>query len=319
MPLIVPDKLPAAGTLKEENIFTMARARASKQNIRPLKIVIVNLMPTKIATETQLARVLANSPLQVEMTLVKMDSHESKNISQEHMEVFYKTVEEIKEEYFDGMILTGAPVEQMPFENVDYWKELCELLEFAKTHVYSNMFICWGAQAALYYYYGIQKRILDSKVFGVYEHRVIRPHNPLVRGFDELFFAPHSRHTEIRREDIENCKSLRILADSSEVGPHIVSTENGRQIFVLGHQEYDKATLAHEYFRDVNKGLDIDVPANYFRNDDPEEEILFRWRSHANLLFSNWLNYYVYQAVPYDLNDLREGKEDAWREIIVEE
>ena len=181
------------------------------------------------------------------------------------------------------------------------------------------MFICWGAQAALYYYYGIQKRILDSKVFGVFEHRVIRPHNPLVRGFDELFFAPHSRHTEIRREDIENCKSLRILADSSEVGPHIVSTENGRQIFVLGHQEYDKATLAHEYFRDVNKGLDIDVPANYFRNDDPEEEILFRWRSHANLLFSNWLNYYVYQAVPYDLNDLREGKEDAWREIIVEE
>ena len=306
MPLIIPNSLPAAGALQSENIFTMDRARAVSQDIRPLKIVIVNLMPTKIATETQLARVLANSPLQVEMTLVTMDSHESTHISQEHMESFYKTLEEIKEDYFDGMILTGAPVEQMPFEQVDYWQELCDIFEFAKTHVYSSMFICWGAQAALYYHYGIPKRLLDEKVFGVFEHRVVRPHNPLVRGFDEIFYAPHSRHTEILKCDIEHEQALRMLAESYEVGPHIISTENGRQIFVLGHQEYDKETLASEYFRDVKKGLDIAVPANYFRDDDPEKEILFRWRSHASLLFSNWLNYYVYQATPYDLAEMAE-------------
>lgn len=275
------------------------------QDIRPLKIVIVNLMPTKIATETQLARVLANSPLQVEMTLVRMDSHSSTHISQEHMDAFYKTLDEIKNEYFDGMILTGAPVEQMPYEDVDYWKELCEIFEFCKTHVYSNMFICWGAQAALYYYYGIDKHLLDEKVFGVFEHKVTRPHNPMVRGFDSLFYAPHSRHTEVRREDVLKCPKLRILAESQEVGPHIISTENGRQIFILGHQEYDKDTLAGEYFRDVKKGLDIGVPSNYFLDDDPEKEILFRWRAHANLLFSNWLNYYVYQATPYDLKEMK--------------
>ena len=307
MPLIIPNELPAAETLMNENIFTMSHSRAASQDIRPLKIVIVNLMPTKIATETQLARVLANSPLQVELTLVTMGSHESRNISQDHMDSFYKTIDEIKDDYFDGMILTGAPVEQMPFEEVDYWKELCEIFEFAKTNVYSSMFICWGAQAGLYYHHGIDKHLMDSKVFGVFEHKVLRPHNPLMRGFDEIFYAPHSRHTEVYREDIEKCDALRILADSSEVGPHIVSTENGRQIFVLGHQEYDKGTLAGEYFRDVNKGLEIDVPKNYFRNDDPEDEIMFRWRSHASLLFSNWLNYYVYQATPYDLNELKEN------------
>lgn len=301
MPLIIPNGLPAAEALQHENIFTMNRGRAMKQDIRPLKIVIVNLMPTKIATETQLARVLANSPLQVEMTLVQMDSHSSTHISQEHMDTFYKTLDEIENEYYDGMILTGAPVEQMPYEEVDYWKELCEIFEFCKTNVYSNMFICWGAQAALYYYYGIDKHLLDEKVFGVFEHKVTRPHNPMVRGFDSIFYAPHSRHTEIRREDILQCPKLRILAESEEVGPHIISTENGRQIFILGHQEYDKDTLAGEYFRDVNKGMDIQVPANYFRNDDPEQEILFRWRAHANLLFSNWLNYYVYQNTPYDI------------------
>ena len=305
MPLIIPNELPAAEALQSENIFTMDRGRAVTQDIRPLKIVIVNLMPTKIATETQLARVLSNSPLQVEMTLVTMDSHESTHISQEHMDSFYKTIDEIKDDYFDGMILTGAPVEQMPYEQVDYWKELCEIFEFAKTHVYSSMFICWGAQASLYYHYGIDKHLLDKKVFGVFEHKVVRPHNPLVRGFDEVFYAPHSRHTEILREDIEKHPELRILADSPEVGPHIISTENGRQIFVLGHQEYDKGTLAGEYFRDADKGLKIDVPENYFRNDDPEEDILFRWRSHASLLFSNWLNYYVYQDTPYDLGELR--------------
>lgn len=305
MPLIIPNELPAAEALQKENIFTMDQGRAMTQDIRPLKIVIVNLMPTKIATETQLARVLANSPLQVEMTLVQMDSHSSTHISQEHMDAFYKTLDEIKHDYFDGMILTGAPVEQMPYEDVDYWKELCEIFEFCKTHVYSNMFICWGAQAALYYYYGIDKYLLDEKVFGVFEHRVTRAHNPMVRGFDSIFYAPHSRHTEVRKEDILQCSKLRILAESEEVGPHIISTENGRQIFILGHQEYDKDTLAGEYFRDVKKGMDIRVPANYFRDDDPDKEILFRWRAHANLLFSNWLNYYVYQATPYDLKEIR--------------
>ncbi|MDO4833992.1 MAG: homoserine O-succinyltransferase [Bacillota bacterium] len=316
MPLIIPDRLPAASALKDENIFTINRARATSQDIRPLKVIIVNLMPTKIATETQLARVLANSPLQIEMQLVGMDSHTSKHTSQEHLESFYTTFEGFKNDYFDGMIITGTPVELMEFEEVDFWPELCEIFEFAKTHVYSNMFICWGAQAALYYYYGIPKHILDRKVFGVFEHRNLRPHNPLMRGFDELFYAPHSRNTEVRREDIMKHPELRILAESDEVGPHIVSTENGRQIFVLGHQEYDKNTLADEYFRDINKGLDIDVPANYFRDDDPNKEVLFRWRGHASLLFSNWLNYYLYQATPYNLDDLRDGREDAWREAF---
>lgn len=305
MPLIIPNELPAAESLQKENIFTIDQTRAITQDIRPLKIVIVNLMPTKIATETQLARVLANSPLQVEMTLVQMDSHASTHISQEHMDTFYKTLDEIKHDYFDGMILTGAPVEQMPYEQVDYWKELCEIFEFCKTHVYSNMFICWGAQAALYYYFGIDKHLLEEKVFGVFEHKVTRAHTPLVRGFDSIFYAPHSRHTEIKKEEILEHPELRILAESKEVGPHIISTDNGRQIFILGHQEYDKDTLAGEYFRDVNKGLDIKVPANYFRDDDPEQEVLFRWRAHANLLFSNWLNYYVYQSTPYDLKQIR--------------
>ena len=318
MPLIIPDRRPAAGALKDENRFTMNRARAVSQDIRPLKVIIVNLMPTKIATEIQLARVLANSPLQIEMQLVGMDSHKSTHTSQDHLEAFYTTFEEFKDEYFDGMIITGTPVELMDFEEVDFWPELCEIFEFAKTHVYSNMFICWGAQAALYYYYGIPKHILDKKVFGVYEHRNLRPTNPLMRGFDEIFYAPHSRHTEVRKEDILKHPELRILAESPEVGPHIISTENGRQIFVLGHQEYDKTTLANEYFRDINKGMDIDVPANYFRDDDPNKEIMFRWRGHASLLFSNWLNYYLYQATPYNLEDLRDGKEDAWREAFEE-
>ena len=316
MPLIIPDKLPAAEALRDENIFTMNRARAASQDIRPLKVIIVNLMPTKIATETQLARVLANSPLQIEMQLVGMDSHKSTHTSQDHLESFYTTFDKFKDEYFDGMIITGTPVELMAFEEVDFWPELCEIFEFAKTHVYSNMFICWGAQAALHYYYGVPKHALDKKVFGVYEHRNLRPKNPLMRGFDELFYAPHSRHTEIRKEEILQHPELRILAESDEVGPHIISTDNGRQIFVLGHQEYDKNTLADEYFRDINKGLDIEVPANYFRDDNPEKEIMFRWRGHASLLFSNWLNYYLYQATPYNLDDLRDGKEDAWREAF---
>ena len=304
MPIIIPNELPAFDTLQEENIFAMSKARASTQDIRPLKILIVNLMPTKIKTETQLARVLANSPLQVELTFLAMDSHESKNTDKSHLETFYKTFDEIKNQRFDGMILTGAPIETLPFEEVDYWEELCQIMEFSKTNVYSSMHICWGAQAALYYHYGIKKYLTEKKVFGVFEHRVTRPHNPLVRGFDEVFYAPHSRHTTIRKNEVLAEPALRILAESDQAGVHIIATENGRQIFILGHQEYDKETLATEYFRDVNKGLDINIPYNYFRDDDPEKEILFRWKGHASLLFSNWLNYYVYQETPFDLEIL---------------
>ena len=304
MPIIIPNELPAFDTLQEENIFAMSKARASTQDIRPLKILIVNLMPTKIKTETQLARVLANSPLQVELTLLAMDSHESKNTDKSHLETFYKTFDEIKNQRFDGMILTGAPIETLPFEEVDYWDELCQIMEFSKTNVYSSIHICWGAQAALYYHYGIKKYLTEKKVFGVFEHRVTRPHNPLVRGFDEVFYAPHSRHTTIRKNEVLAEPALRILAESDQAGVHIIATENGRQIFILGHQEYDKETLAAEYFRDVNKGVDLNIPYNYFRDDDPEKEILFRWKGHASLLFSNWLNYYVYQETPFDLETL---------------
>ena len=304
MPIIIPNHLPAAGTLKDENIFIMHEKRAETQDIRPLKIVIVNLMPTKIQTETQLARVLANSPLQVELTLLRMDAHDSKNTSEEHLSTFYKTFDEIVNKRYDGMILTGAPVENLDFEEVDYWHELTELFEYAKTNVYSSMFICWGGQAALNYYYDIKKYPVSKKVFGVFEHKVTRPLNPLMRGFDECFYAPHSRHTTIRKEDVEKVPELRILAESEDAGLHMLATDNGRQIFILGHQEYDKDTLYNEYMRDVNKGLEIEVPKNYFLNDDPKKEILFRWRSHASLLFSNWLNYYVYQETPYDLSEL---------------
>lgn len=304
MPIIIPNQLPAASILKKENIFVMHEKRAETQDIRPLKIVIVNLMPTKIATETQLARVLGNSPLQVELTLLKMDAHESKNTSEEHLLTFYKSFDEIVNQRFDGMILTGAPVETLEFEEVDYWHELSELLEYAKTNIYSSMFICWGGQAALHYYYDLPKYPTKEKVFGVFEHKVVRPLNPLMRGFDEYFYAPHSRHTTIKKEDVKKVPELRILAESKEAGLHILSTDNGRQIFVLGHQEYDKETLYNEYKRDVDKGMDIRVPAHYFKDDDPKKRILFRWRSHANLLFSNWLNYYVYQETPYNLAEL---------------
>jgi len=304
MPLIIPNKLPATDLLKNENIFTMEHARAESQDIRPLKILIVNLMPTKIATETQLARMLANTPLQVELTLLRMDSHDSQNTPEEHLDAFYKTLPEIKNERFDGMILTGAPVETIPFEEVDYWNELCEILEYSSKNVYSNMHLCWGAQAALYYYYGIDKYPLAEKMFGVFEHQVLRPKNPLMRGFDEVFFAPHSRHTYTKKEDVENCPAIRILAESEEAGLHILATDNGRQIYIFGHGEYDKETLSLEYYRDVKKGLPIDVPKNYFKDDDPDKGVLFRWRSHGSLLFSNWLNYYVYQETPFDLGKL---------------
>ena len=301
MPVIIPNGLPAAEKLQEENIFTMKEGRAITQDIRPLEIAIVNLMPTKIATETQLARALSNTPLQVNLTLVRMESHQSQHVSGDHMESFYTTLEDIKTKRFDGMILTGAPVEFFDFEEVDYWDELTELLDYSKKNVYSRMFICWGAQAGMYYNHGINKKILDKKVFGVYEQKVVRPHNPLMRGFDEVFYAPHSRNTEVPREEILKHLELRILAESDEVGVHIVSTENGREIYVMGHHEYDKDTLAQEYFRDVNKGIDIDIPVNYFKDDDPTKKPVMRWRGPGSLLFSNWLNYYVYQSTPYDI------------------
>lgn len=305
MPLIIPDKLPAGDMLQKENIFVMHDAAAVKQDIRPLRILMVNLMPDKAATETQIARVLANSPLQVEFTLVRMSSHNAKNVTEAYLETFYKTFKEVKEERFDGMILTGAPVETIKFEEVDYWEELCQILEYAKTNVYSSMFICWGAQAALYYYYGIDKYPLEEKIFGVFEHKVKRAKNPLMRGFDDVFWAPHSRYTRIRKEDIEEHPEIRILAESDEVGPHILATDNGRQIFVIGHQEYDKETLGLEYYRDVRRGVPVKVPKNYFTEDIPGKDVIVRWRGHASMLFANWLNYYVYQDTPYDLSDLK--------------
>lgn len=304
MPLIIPRELPAYNALEEENVFVMHRARAMTQDIRPLRILLVNLMPTKIATETQFARVLANTPLQVELSLLRMDSHESRHVSAAHLEAFYKTLDEIENERYDGMIITGAPVEMMEYEEVDYWPELCRLMDYSVTNVYSTLHICWGAQAGLYHHFGIRKHLRDKKVFGVFAHRVTRPGSPLVRGFDEEFFAPHSRHTEVRRADVAACSALRILAESDEAGLHIVSTDSGRQIFVFGHMEYDKYTLRDEYGRDVAKGLPIDPPKGYFRDDDPKKDVVFRWRSHANLFYSNWLNYYVYQDTPYDLAHL---------------
>lgn len=304
MPICIPDSLPAAQVLESENIFVMAEERASHQDIRPLKIGILNLMPTKIATETQLLRLLSNTPLQVEIELIQTATHTSKNTAAEHLLKFYKTFDEIRDERFDGLIITGAPVEQLPFEQVDYWPELCAFMEWSKKHVYSTLHICWGAQAALYYHYGIPKYPLPQKMFGVFEHQTLRPKHPLVRGFDELFFAPHSRHTAVRQEDIAACPQLKLLAASEEAGAYLIASESGRQFFVTGHSEYDRDTLAGEYFRDLKKNLPIEVPRHYFRDDDPSREILYRWRGHASLLFSNWLNYFVYQATPFDLSAL---------------
>ncbi len=305
MPLIIPQNLPAFSALENDNVFVMQKARAIKQDIRPLKIVLVNLMPTKIKTEIQIARVLANSPLQVELSLVHMGSHESKNVPVTHLQSFYKTFNQIENERFDGMIITGAPVEKMDYEQVDYWEELCEIMKFSQSNVYSTLNICWGAQAALYFHYGIKKLPLNKKMFGVFEHVVTRPKSPLMRGFDEVFYAPHSRHTAVDETELRNCKKIRILAESSRAGVHIAATDSGRQIFVFGHAEYDKNTLKDEYKRDIDRGLEIEVPVNYFYNDNPENDVIFRWRAHAQLLFSNWLNYYVYQDTPFDLKDLK--------------
>lgn len=307
MPLIIPKALPACDILEQENIFVMNEARAHSQDIRPLRIVVVNLMPTKIATETQLGRVLANSPLQVELTLLRMGTHEARNASAQHLEAFYKTFAEIENEYFDGCIITGAPVEDLAFEDVDYWQELCRIMEYTKTHVYSTVHVCWGAQAGLYYHYNINKEPLDKKMFGIFEHRVLRAQSPLLRGFDDVFFAPHSRHTTISEKAVLQNKDLRILCDSDEAGLYLLSTDSGRQIFVTGHPEYDRDTLDAEYKRDLNKGLPIEMPKNYYENDDPGTSPLFRWRSHASLLYTNWLNYYVYQNTPFNLENLSQN------------
>lgn len=307
MPIQIPNDLPAAAALQQENIFVMTENRACTQDIRPLEIVLLNLMPTKIVTETQLSRLLGNTPLQVHLELMHTTSHQSKNTSSEHMLNFYKSFDELKHRKFDGMVITGAPVEQMDFEDVDYWQELCEIMEWSKTNVHSTFHICWGAQAGLYYHYGIQKQPLEEKLFGVFQHHADYKRSILLRGFDDIFWVPHSRHTTVLREDIEAVPELKILASSEEAGVYAVATKEGRQIFVTGHSEYDPETLRNEYLRDKNAGLPISVPKNYFPGDDDTGEPLVRWRGHANLLFSNWLNYFVYQTTPYDIMSI--GKE----------
>lgn len=305
MPLNLPDRLPAIELLKKENIFVFDHSRASRQDIRPLRIVVLNLMPLKITTETDLVRLLSNTPLQIELSFMKLRSHTPKNTPVEHMKAFYKDFELMSDERFDGMIITGAPVEQMPFEEVSYWSEVSAIFDWARTHVTSTLYICWAAQAGLYHHYGVPKHDLPHKMFGIFEHTVNRPLLPIFRGFDDVFYVPHSRHTEIRREDIERCPELDILSESSEAGVYMVMARGGREFFVTGHSEYSPYTLDGEYKRDLAKGLPIDMPRNYYRGDDPSQPPLVRWRAHANLLFSNWLNYYVYQETPYDINEIR--------------
>jgi homoserine O-succinyltransferase/O-acetyltransferase len=305
MPLTIPDKLPAIKILEEENIFVMRKTTAIHQDIRPLKIVILNLMPVKITTETHILRLLSNTPLQVEVTLLHTTAHVSRNTPSDHLKTFYKTFRQIRNHKYDGMIITGAPIEHLDFEEVDYWDELKEIMEWVKHNVTSTMFICWGAQAGLYHYYGIPKYPLPKKMFGIFPHLVMNPKIPLVRGFDEEFLAPHSRHTEIRRSDIEKIDELQLVSESPGAGVYIVMTHEGRQIFVTGHSEYDPNTLKDEYERDVKKGLAIDIPVNYFPENDPSRPPMVMWKSHANLLYYNWLNYYVYQATPFDINKIK--------------
>ena len=306
MPICIPNHLPATAALQQENIFVMDQDRATTQQIRPLEIVLLNLMPTKIVTETQLSRLLGNTPLQVNLELMHTTSYRSKNVSQEHMLSFYKSFDELKHRKFDGMVITGAPVELMEFEQVDYWEELCKIMEWSKTHVHSTFHICWGAQAGLYYHYGINKHTMDQKLFGVFPHRADYKRAILLRGFDDIFWVPHSRHTTVDRADIEAVPELKIIASSEEAGVYAVMNKGGRQIFVTGHSEYDQDTLNKEYLRDKNQGLPIHVPENYFPGDDDTKEPIVRWRSHANLLFSNWLNYFVYQTTPYDIMEIGE-------------
>ncbi len=305
MPIKIPNDLPAVQTLANENIFVMTEKRAITQDIRPLKILLLNLMPKKIETETQISRMLSNTPLQIELTLIRTKTHKIRFTSADHLLAFYKTFDDVKDKKFDGMIITGAPIEMMNFEEVDYWNELCEIMEWSKKNVHSTLHICWGAQAGLYYHYGIKKYKLDKKMFGIFSHTLDYPQSMLLRGFDEVFYAPHSRNTYVKREDIEAVNELRILASSKEAGVHIVSKIGGRQFFVMGHSEYDLLTLDSEYRRDVLAGIDIGVPKNYYIDDNPENPPVLSWRSHGSLLFTNWLNYFVYQSTPYDLEDLK--------------
>ncbi len=307
MPIRIPNNLPATDTLTHENIFVMTETRAVKQDIRTLHILLLNLMPDKVTTETQLARVLGNSPLQIQMELIAPRGHVSKNTSQDHMLAFYKTFDEVEHRTFDGLIITGAPIELMPFEEVDYWPELCQIMEWSKTHVHSTLHICWGAQAGLYYHYGIPKVTLDQKLFGVFRHQVEEKNFILFRGFDDSFLVPHSRNTTTRREDIEAVPELKILAASPEAGVYAVKTDHCHQVFVMGHAEYDRDTLKNEYLRDVAAGKNIQLPANYFPNDDITQEPIVSWRSCAHLLYGNWLNYCVYQTVPYDITQIQHG------------
>ena len=304
MPIKIPNNLPAVKTLESENIFVMTETRAMTQDIRPLKILILNLMPKKIETETQFARLLGNTPLQVDPTLIRTSTYQSKNVAEEHLLAFYKTFQDVKGENFDGMIITGAPLEYLEYEQVEYWQELCEIMEWSKTHVHSTMYICWGAFAGLYYHYGINKIPTDKKMFGVFPHVVEYKQSILFRGFDDTFMVPQSRHITLPREDIEKVSELKILASSKETGVYAISTKNGRQIFITGHSEYDADTLKNEYLRDLSQGKPIEKPVNYFPGDDETQAPLVSWRGHANLLFSNWLNYFVYQSTPYDISKL---------------
>ncbi len=308
MPIKIPNDLPAVKTLESENIFVMTETRAITQDIRPLRILILNLMPKKVETETQLARLLGNTPLQVEMELIHTKSHQSKNVAEDHLLAFYKTFDDVRDQKFDGMVITGAPVENMPFEEVEYWQELCEIMEWSKTHVHSTFHICWGAQAGLYYHYGIQKRQVPEKIFGVFPHVVEYKKSILFRGFDDVFYVPQSRHTTVDREDIEKIPELKILSSSKAGGVYAVSSKNGRQIFITGHSEYDPETLKFEYDRDVSQGKPIKIPENYYPNDDPTKPPIVTWRGHANLLYSNWLNYFVYQSTPYDIKKVEAEK-----------
>jgi len=305
VPIKIPNSLPATSVLEGENIFVITESRAISQDIRPLHILLLNLMPTKVATETQLARVLGNTPLQVELELLQVKSHESKNVSQNHMLAFYKTFDQVRDNKYDGMVITGAPVEHLDFEQVDYWEELCQIMAWSKSHVHSTFHICWGAQAGLYYHYGIPKLPLEKKLFGVFPHRVERKSSILFRGFDDVFMVPHSRHTTILRRDVEAVGALKILASSEEAGIYAMATDQGRQVFITGHSEYDADTLEKEYLRDKNAGLPIEVPKNYYPGDDDTQPPRMSWRAHANLLYSNWLNYFVYQNTPYDLNEIQ--------------
>ncbi len=305
MPIRISSELPAYKVLGEENIFVMSKERAEHQDIRPLKVIILNIMPKKIETESQLMRLLSNTPLQVDIELLQMASHVSRNTSKQHLEAFYKKFDEIKDNRYDGMIVTGAPVELLEYEQVDYWKEITEIFEWSKTHVFSTIYICWASQAGLYYHFGIPKYQLSEKMFGIFPHKAEVKDSLLLKGFDDIFYVPHSRNTEIRREDIEKVPQLKILTSSDISGVHIVANKNGRQYFITGHSEYDRDTIAGEYFRDIKKGLDIKLPYNYFPDDNPQNTPLFSWRCTANLMFSNWLNYCVYQKTPYNLDELK--------------